>query len=84
MSDTLSVKATAQRYGVGIGTVLRWIATGQLKAVNVARSLSNKKPRWRILAGSLAAFESARTSGVTSGRGAKPRRKRAAEVIRFY
>ena len=35
----LTVEAIAERYTVSAGTVLGWIKTGQLKAVNVGRAL---------------------------------------------
>ena len=57
----LTVEAIAERYTVSAGTVLGWIKTGQLKAVNVGRAPGSKRPRWRVSAAALAAFEEART-----------------------
>jgi excisionase family DNA binding protein len=82
MSSTLSVKDVAERYGVGLHTVLGWIERGELRAINVGRRPGGKKPRWRMTEGALAAFEGARSSQTSLARLA--RRKRAAEVIAFY
>ncbi len=45
---TYSVKDVAERYHVGIHTVLQWIASGELRAVNVGRKPGSKKPRCRV------------------------------------
>lgn len=57
---TYSVKDVCEHYGVGEHTVLRWIHEGELKAVNVGRRLGGK-PKWRITAEALEAFENLRT-----------------------
>lgn|SRR5262249_35865904 len=78
----LTVAQVAERYGVGVPTVLHWIDRGELRAVNVGRSATAKKPRWRITEAALTAFEAARTPTPPA-----PRRRRSpagADVIRFY
>jgi hypothetical protein len=50
-----------QRYGVTIQTVLGWIRSGELRAVNVSRHPESRKPRWRISEEALAEFERDRT-----------------------
>ena len=82
MSSTLSVHDLTERYGVSEGTVLQWIRSGELRAVNVSRRPGSKKPRWRITAEALATFELARTPAPAPPR--MRRRKRPAEVIEFY
>jgi excisionase family DNA binding protein len=82
MSSTLSVRDVCERYGVGEHTVLGWIRSGELRAVNVGRSLGAKKPRWRITQEALEAFEAARSAGPLQPR--SRRRKRPADVIEFY
>ena len=82
MSSTLSVHDLCERYGVGEHTVLGWIASGELKAVNVGRRLGAKKPRWRITQEALEAFEQLRTATPPAPR--TRRRKRPADVIEFY
>ena len=79
---TLTVKDLRERYGVGENTVLGWIRSGELKAINVGRCLSAGKPRWRITQQALDAFEALRTPRPPEPRA--PRRKRSAEVIEFY
>ncbi len=79
---TLTVKDLTERYGVGEYTVLGWIRSGELRAINVGRSLRAGKPRWRITQQALEAFEQLRTP--TTAPQKMPRRKQAAEVIEFY
>ncbi len=82
MGSTLSVRDVCERYGVGEHTVLGWIRSGELRAVNVGRTAGAKKPRWRIPQTALEAFELARTATPPPPR--RPRRKRPADVIEFY
>ena len=81
-TDTLSVRDICDRYGVGEHTVLGWIRSGELRAVNVGRTAGAKKPRWRIPQTALEAFELARTHTPPPPR--TKRRKRPADVIQFY
>lgn len=80
--QTYSVTEVKERFGVGEHTVLMWIKSGELRAINVARG-TGKRPKWRITAESLAAFELSRESGAPP---AKPtrRRKRPAEPTAYY
>lgn len=70
------------RYGVTEHTVLGWIRSGELKAVNVGRTPEARKPRWRITQAALDAFEAMRTPTAPMPRMA--RKRRAADVIEFY
>jgi excisionase family DNA binding protein len=83
MSGTLSVKNVSERFGVSAHTVLAWIKSGELRAVNVGRRPGARKPRWRITADALAAFEALRSAAPTPPR-AQRRRRRRAEVVEFY
>ena len=78
----LTVKAVADRLGVGVHAVLGWIAAGELSAVNVARNRAGERPRWRISADALQQFELGRLAPPPPVRG--PRRKKLAEVTQFY
>ncbi len=78
----LTIKELCERYGVNEHTVLGWIRTGELKAVNVGRRPGTKKPRWRITADALATFELIRTHNPPPPR--TQRRKQSAGVIQFY
>jgi excisionase family DNA binding protein len=82
MNSTLSVRDLCKRYGVSEHTVLGWIRSGELRAVNVGRRLDGKKPRWRISPEALTAFELARAA--TPARPQTRQRKRSAAVIEFY
>jgi excisionase family DNA binding protein len=79
---TLSVRDLCERYGVSEHTVLGWIRSGELRAINVGRRLGAKKPRWRITPEALEAFEILRTQ--TSPPPRARRRNRPADVIEFY
>jgi hypothetical protein len=70
------------RYRVSEHTVLGWIRSGELRAINVGRALGKKKPRWRITPETLEAFELLRmpTPPLPQIR----RRKRPADVIEIY
>jgi excisionase family DNA binding protein len=82
MSSTLSVHDLCERYSVSEHTVLAWINRGELRAINVGRSLGAKKPRWRVPQAALEAFELART--VTPPPPRMKRRNRPPEIIEFY
>jgi excisionase family DNA binding protein len=82
MSSTFSVKDLTERYGVGEHTVLGWIRSGELRAVNVGRHQGAKKPRWRITQEALETFEMARTPTPPPPRAR--RRKRPLGIIEFY
>jgi len=56
----LTVAAVAEHFDVGVHIVLGWIARGELRAINVASSVSAKRPTWRIPADALVEFEAAR------------------------
>lgn len=78
----LTVKDLCERYGVGEHTVLGWIKRGELQAIDVSRQRGGK-PRWRVTAEALAAFELLRSSDPAPPP-RKRRRKQSAEVVQFY
>jgi excisionase family DNA binding protein len=82
MSSTLSVRDLCERYGVTEHTVLGWIRSGELRALNVGRKAGARKPRWRITQSALEEFEQRRTPTPLPPRAR--RRKRQADVIEFY
>jgi hypothetical protein len=76
------VRDLCERYGVRPHTVLSWIKTGELKALNVSRRPGAKRPSWRVPPESLAAFEARRTPTPAIPR---TRRRPANQgVIEFY
>lgn len=81
---TFGVKDLEERYGVGEHTILAWVKSGELRAVNVART-PGTRPKWRFTAEALAQFEISRESGGAPV-ATKTKRKGKAdpEVIKFY
>ncbi len=78
-----SVDEVRQRYGVTEGTVLGWIHSGELKAINVGRKPGSKRPRWRVPQSAIETFELIRTASSTPAPSRKIRRP-AGDVIQFY
>jgi len=58
-TKTLSPPQVAERYGVKPEKVIRWIRSGQLRAVNVSDGM---RPRYRIPADALIEFEQRRAA----------------------
>ncbi len=58
---TFRVSQIAERHGVKSQTVLAWIHSGELRAINVACRASSR-PQWRVSAESMKSFEAARTT----------------------
>lgn len=69
-----AVKDVAERYAVSIPTVLAWISSNELRAVNVARS-RGKRPTWRITPEALDAFELIRTPAPAAPRAQRGRKQ---------
>src|SRR5262249_33615575 len=76
----LTVEDVAQRYRVSGDKVRRWIATGEISAVNTASALCGP-PRWIVTQEALAAFERRRAGGPPPK---PPRRRRRTAAIDFY
>lgn len=81
----LSVPMVARQIGVADQKVLKWIKTGELRAVNLATSPHNR-PRYSIDVDDLEAFERSRQvipeSGLTSTR--RLRRRAASDVKDYF
>ena len=77
-----TVKQIAERFGVGEHTVLAWLKSGELRAINVGRTAAKLKPRWRITQEALAEFELRRQAEPPLPR--TRRKKRSTGVIEFY
>jgi excisionase family DNA binding protein len=60
-SRTFTVREVADYFGVNASKVGKWIANGELKAVNIALSANGMRPRYRVTQASLDAFEAARS-----------------------
>lgn len=79
---TFGVKDICERFAIGEHTVLGWIRRGELKAIDVSRTRGGR-PKWRITAEALAAFESARTPAPPQPRTRRAKSK-STDVIEFY
>ena len=73
MPCTYTVRDVCDRFGVHEQSVLQWIRSGELVAVNVGREPGKQKPRWRITAEALADFEDKRKSAQPNTCQARPR-----------
>jgi excisionase family DNA binding protein len=80
---TYTIRDICNRFGVHEQTVLAWIHSGELKAVNVGVSPAKKKPRWRITEEALKAFEELRATTPPAPRVQRRRKKQASDVIEF-
>lgn len=74
--------AIAKHYAVGVGTVLGWIHSGELAAINVGSG--PKRPRWRIMPEALEAFERRRASQPPAPKSSRRRRKADPSVIEYF
>jgi len=72
----------AAQYGINADKVIRWIATGELRAINVA-TLPDGRPRWMVDVDDLAAFEQ-RRSAVPQAPKPTRRKRQAVGAIEFY
>lgn len=57
----LSPRQVAERLGVLVPVVLNWIASGELRAANVAKK-NGVRPRWKIAPADLELFLAARAN----------------------
>lgn len=58
----MAPKEIAERFDVKVHTVMAWIKSGELKAINTVKNRASK-PRWKIRPEDLERFEMARMSG---------------------
>lgn len=77
-----SVADIAERHGVSVRTVTKWITTGELKGICVSKNPRSKKPRYRVREVDLELFETGRMPTPPAPRA--PRRKREQGIIEFY
>lgn len=61
MTEWFTPPQIARQRQLRVGKVLTWIRTGQLLAVNCAEQ-SGGRPRWRVSAEALAAFDASRSN----------------------
>lgn len=80
---TFGVKDLQERFAVGEHTVLGWIRSGELQAINVARTGSSR-PKWRIKEEDLERFELLRAHSPPPPPKRKRRKNRNASEVEFY
>ncbi len=73
----LTPREYAERIGVSVNTVLAWIKTGELRAINVGGRAS-KRPRYRISPEAVEQFELSRSVIPALAESATRRLRRAA------
>ena len=82
--EYLTTSDIAEMLGVAIDKVHGWLASGELRAINVAQRPGGR-PRWRISRADLDAFLSARASTPATTTVRPVRRRRApVEVTQYY
>lgn len=79
---THNVKDIQKRFGVGEHTVLGWIKSGDLQAINVCRTGSTRA-KWRITETALAQFELDRTKQPQTQTKKKTTRRKK-NIIEYY
>jgi excisionase family DNA binding protein len=83
MTQFLTISEVAERYSVDPHSVLDWVRSGELRAVNVGRSPGRKKPRWRIPLAAVEQFELIRSFSPTPPR-TRRRKRQPSEIIQYY
>lgn len=85
MPEWFTPPQVARARGLRTAKVLAWIRSGELEGVNCAEK-HDGRPRWRISAEALEAFDSTRSSRQLPQRVARERRMatRQSEVIEFF
>lgn len=73
----------AESLGVCVETVARWVASGEMRAVNVSRDRRSRKPRLRVLQADLDQFLSARATDHGAELQPLKRRRRVEVTERF-
>lgn len=81
---TYTVNDLCERYSVTEHTILAWIRSGELSAMNVGRTPGAKKPRWRITEAALQAFELLRSSEAPAPKPVRRTRERSADQVVFF
>ncbi len=80
--STLTPPEYAKQRRINPDKVLHWIASGELRAINVATKLGGR-PRWRISAEAIEAFE-LRRSAVAPAKATRRTRRTSPDVIEFF
>lgn len=73
----------AARFRVKPETVIGWIRSGELRAIDVSRQ-GSRRPRFRIDPGDLIAFANRRAVAVAPSKRSRRRQKPQNDVIKFF
>lgn len=79
----LTISQVSQLLDISHKTIMTWIRSGELTAVNLSLSRTSKKPRYRIRMKDLDSFLLSRTTN-QNRIVRQPRRRRLPEVKRFF
>ncbi len=79
----LTPPEVARLWGISSEKVRRWIETGELRAINVAKK-SIGRPRYRIEKNDLIIFQDRRTATVKQPKAVRNRRKSPGAIIQFF
>lgn len=82
-ANFLTPQDAAEQLAVGVEKVLRWIHSGELRAVNIAQSRNGERPRWRIPREAWDEFLAGRASA-PAPKPIRRRRRDAGEVEDFF
>jgi len=80
---TFGVKDLSKRFAVGEHTVLAWIRSGDLRAINVGRK-NGGRPKWRVTEQALADFEQLRAPDPPLPRARRRANRMPDDFIEFY
>jgi len=83
MTYSYSVKDIQEKFSVSQATVLHWLATGQLKCLNVGRDPGKRRARYRITEKQLEEFESNRATAPPTPT-TRRRKPKSDDVVRVY
>lgn len=83
VTEYLKPPEIANLLRVGGDSVLAWIHSGELRAIDSTMG-RGQRPRWRIHRADLEAFLTRRAASPEPRRRRSPRRRPAGEVIQFY
>ena len=82
MADVLfTLPELADTYGASVDTWRSWIQSGELKAVNMSKSMASKKPRFMVKQSELDKFFTLRQTG-TEARTQRRKKYRSTPVER--
>lgn len=83
MTRTYTIRDLSQYFAVSGHTVLAWIHQGELRATDVSPKRGGR-PKWRITAEAVEAFEVSRMPSPPPEPRRRGRRKQEASVVEYY